>query len=114
MSFFKKIGKRKKEKRKARLEQGSAFWQKYYRFSDRIRGRRRYRKKCRFCPIDPNLIVFEAFQGKYYTCSPKAMFEEMLNEEIQENEARVTFEPLRPVRQRESLGRRLSRVAALF
>ena len=80
MGLFKAIGKRKKEKRKARLEQGSAFWQKYYRFSDRIRGRRRYRKKCRVCPIDPNLIVFEAFQGKYYTCSPKAMFEEMLND----------------------------------
>ena len=80
MGLFKAIEKRKKEKRKARLEQGSAFWQKYYRFSDRIRGRRRYRKKCRACPIDPNLIVFEAFQGKYYTCSPKAMFEEMLND----------------------------------
>jgi len=80
MGLFTAIEKRKKEKRKARLERGSAFWQKYYRFSDRLRGRRIYRKKCRSCPIDPNLIVFESFQGKHYTCSPKAMFEELLND----------------------------------
>ena len=51
---------------------------------------------------------------KYSLAASVEQFEQMLNNEIKENEARVTFEPLRPVRQRESLGRRLRRVAALF
>ena len=57
---------------------------------------------------------YRQFGRKYSLATSVELFEEMLNEEIQENEARVTFEPLRPVRQRESLGRRLRRVAALF
>ena len=51
---------------------------------------------------------------KYSLAASVEQFEQMLNNEIKENEARVTIEPLRPVRQRESLGRRLRRVAALF
>lgn len=57
---------------------------------------------------------YRQFGRQYSLATSVEMFEQMLNEEIQENEARVTFEPLRPVRQRESLGRRLRRVAALF
>lgn len=79
MGFWKDRKKRKAERRARRLEKGG-FWWKYYRFTDRIRGRWNYAKKCMACPIDPNLIVFEAFQGKYYACSPKAIFEEMLND----------------------------------
>ena len=53
--------------------------------------------------------------GRQYSLEASVTkFEEMLNEEIQENEARTTFESLRPIRQRESFGRRLRRVAALF
>ena len=53
--------------------------------------------------------------GRQYSLEASVtQFEEMLNEEIRENEARNIPEPLRPVRRRESLGRRLSRVAALF
>ena len=51
---------------------------------------------------------------KYSLAASVTAFEEMLNEEIQENEARYSIEPLRPVRRRESLGRRLRRVTALF
>lgn len=51
---------------------------------------------------------------KYSLAASVTAFEEMLNEEIQENEARYSIEPLRPVRRRESFGRRLRRVAALF
>lgn len=51
---------------------------------------------------------------KYSLAASVTAFEEMLNEEIQENEARYSIEPLRPVRRRESLGHRLRRVAALF
>lgn len=79
MSFWKNRKKRKAERRAKRLEKGG-FWIKYYRLSDRLRGRRRYAMKCMECPIDPNLIVFEAFQGKHYTCSPKALYEEMLQD----------------------------------
>ncbi|MCH5272754.1 MAG: CDP-glycerol glycerophosphotransferase family protein [Lachnospiraceae bacterium] len=79
MGFWKERKKRKAEKRQERLEKGG-FWWKYYRFVDRFLGRLCYARKCMACPIDPNLIVFEAFQGKYYACSPKAMFEEMLND----------------------------------
>ena len=53
--------------------------------------------------------------GRQYSLEASvSQFEEMLNEEIKENETRVTFEPLRPVRRRESFGHRLRRVAALF
>jgi glycosyltransferase involved in cell wall biosynthesis len=53
--------------------------------------------------------------GRQYSLEASVTkFEEMLNEEIKENETRVTFDSLRPVRQHESLGRRLRRVAALF
>ena len=53
--------------------------------------------------------------GRQYSLAASVeQFEQMLNEEIQENETRVTIEPLRPLRQRESLGSRLRRVAALF
>lgn len=52
--------------------------------------------------------------GRQYSLEASVTkFEEMLNEEIQENEARNTLEPLRPVRRRERFGRRLRRVAAL-
>ena len=57
---------------------------------------------------------YREFGRKYSLATSVELFEQMLNEEIQENETRVTIEPLRPVRQRESLGRRLRRVAALF
>lgn len=53
--------------------------------------------------------------GRQYSLEASvSQFEEMLNEEIKENEARIFIKSLRPVRQHESLGRRLRRVAALF
>lgn len=57
---------------------------------------------------------YRQFGRQYSLATSVELFEQMLNEEIQENETRTTIEPLRPVRRRESLGRRLSRVAALF
>ena len=57
---------------------------------------------------------YRQFGRQYSLATSVEMFEQMLNEEIQENETRVTIEPLRVARKRESLGRRLSRVAALF
>ncbi len=51
--------------------------------------------------------------GRQYSLEASvSQFEEMLNEEIEENEARISIKSLRPVRQHESLGRRLRRVAA--
>ncbi len=74
---WKKWRKGKKARRRARIERSKA-WQKYYIFRDRVRGLSIFKWKCLQCPIDPNLIVFEAFKGKQYTCSPKALFEEMV------------------------------------
>lgn len=79
MSFWKDRKRKKAERKRARLEK-NGFWWKYYRLTDRLRGRIQYAKKCMACPIDPNLVVFEAYQGKYYSCSPKAIFEEMLGD----------------------------------
>lgn len=77
MSFLKKLKKKKSALRRARIQRNKA-WGRYYRFWDRARGLSIFKRKCLACPIDPNLVVFEAFKGKQYTCSPKALFEEML------------------------------------
>lgn len=77
MGFFKDRKKRKAARRRARIQRRKA-WGKYYQFRDRVRGLLIFKWKCMMCPIDPNLIVFEAFKGKQYTCSPKALFEEMV------------------------------------
>ena len=57
---------------------------------------------------------YRQFGRQYSLATSVELFEQMLNEEIQENEARTTFESLRTVHQRESLGRRLRRYTALF
>jgi hypothetical protein len=57
---------------------------------------------------------YRLFGRQYSLATSVELFEEMLNEEIQENGARVTIEPLRPARQRESLVHKLRRVAAIF
>ena len=77
MSFFKKLKQKKSALRRARIQRNKA-WGRYYRFWDRARGLSIFKRKCLACPIDPNLVVFEAFKGKQYTCSPKALFEEMV------------------------------------
>ena len=77
MSLFKNIKKKKSARRRARIQRSKA-WGRYYRFRDRARGLSIFKRKCLACPIDPNLVVFEAFKGKQYTCSPKALFEEMV------------------------------------
>ena len=68
--------KKKKEKRRARIQK-NGFWGKYYRYKDRKHGKKMFKEACMY-PIDPNLIVFEAFKGKHCACSPKALFEEVL------------------------------------
>ncbi|MDD5899609.1 MAG: CDP-glycerol glycerophosphotransferase family protein [Lachnospiraceae bacterium] len=79
MGFFKNRKKRKAARRRARIQK-SRKWGKYYRFRDRARGLSIFKRKCMACPIDPNLVVFEAFKGKQYTCNPKAIFEEMVTD----------------------------------
>ena len=77
MSFFSNLKKKKSALRRARIKRNKV-WGRYYRFWDRVRGLSIFKRKCLACPIDPNLVVFEAFKGKQYTCSPKALFEEMV------------------------------------
>lgn len=38
-----------------------------------------FKKISQNCKTDPKLVVFEAFQGRSYSCSPKAIYEYMLN-----------------------------------
>lgn len=38
-----------------------------------------FKKISQNCEADPKLVVFEAFQGRSYSCSPKAIYEYMLN-----------------------------------
>lgn len=57
---------------------------------------------------------YRQFGRQYSLESSVTKFEEMLNEEIQENETHHSIEPLRSVHRRESFGRRLRRVAALW
>ncbi|MBQ3028410.1 MAG: CDP-glycerol glycerophosphotransferase family protein, partial [Lachnospiraceae bacterium] len=79
MGFFKNMKKRSTALRRARIQR-SKRWQKFYIWKDRVRGLLIFKRKCLLCPIDPNLIVFEAFKGKQYTCNPKAMFEEIVKD----------------------------------
>lgn len=38
-----------------------------------------FKKISQNCEADPKLVVFEAFQGRSYSCSPRAIYEYMLN-----------------------------------
>lgn len=40
-----------------------------------------YRTERLTVPLEEKLVLFEAFQGRQYTCSPKALYEQMLAEE---------------------------------
>ncbi len=57
---------------------------------------------------------YRQFGRQYSLATSVELFEQMLNEEIQENETRVPTMPRRAARQHESIGHRLRRVAALF
>jgi CDP-glycerol glycerophosphotransferase len=37
-----------------------------------------YRRVCRHNPVDPKVVTFESFMGRYYTDSPKALYKAML------------------------------------
>ena len=39
-----------------------------------------YRTERLTVPLEEKLVLFEAFQGRQYTCSPKALYEQMLAE----------------------------------
>lgn len=41
----------------------------------------RFRLRCLMYPVDPRMVVFEAFLGNSYACSPKAVYERMLRDE---------------------------------
>lgn len=45
-----------------------------------VRRRLNYRKHCRQNPVDPKMIIFEAFVGWKYTCNPRALYEAVLND----------------------------------
>lgn len=47
----------------------------------RTRRKRYYKKMYKTLEVDDKLIIFEAFLGKQYACSPKAIYEAMLEDE---------------------------------
>jgi len=40
-----------------------------------------YRQLCRRNPVDPKVVVFEAYSGRAYACSPRALYQAMLADE---------------------------------
>ena len=51
-----------------------------------VRGLRNFKRKIRYkinsrgIKVDEKLIIFTSFNGKSYSCSPKAIYEEMLRD----------------------------------
>lgn len=43
-------------------------------------GRARYTWQARSVPIEPKTIMFESYMGRSYSCSPRALYEEMLGD----------------------------------
>ncbi|MCQ2506257.1 MAG: CDP-glycerol glycerophosphotransferase family protein [Lachnospiraceae bacterium] len=63
-----------------RICEKSRFTTKLYQFA--IYAKRRHDAgKYIHLPIDDNLIVFECYKGKKYTCSPKALYEALMADE---------------------------------
>ena len=40
-----------------------------------------YRRICAKNPVDPRVVVFEAYSGRSYACSPRALYQAMLSDE---------------------------------
>jgi len=40
-----------------------------------------YRRVCARNPVDPKVVIFEAYSGRGYSCSPRALYEAMLADE---------------------------------
>ena len=40
-----------------------------------------YRRLCAANPVDPKVVVFEAYSGRSYACSPRALYQAMLSDE---------------------------------
>lgn len=55
--------------------------QKPYNYLLKEKRKINYRMKYLNNPIDDKLIVFEAFMGRKYVCSPKAIYEFMLKDD---------------------------------
>lgn len=43
--------------------------------------RKRYEALAKSIPVDPEKVFFEAYGGRSYSCSPKALYQEMLSDE---------------------------------
>jgi len=71
-----------KEKLKAllyNLSKKSRLFKRFVDFGKYMVGFLRYKKSCLFNKVDDKTVLFEAFQGRMFACSPKALFFEMIS-----------------------------------
>ena len=60
------------------LAKKSKTFRKLARFTKRKAGNQSYMKYYKSIDVDEKVILFEAFGGRNYTCSPKAIYEKMI------------------------------------
>lgn len=75
--------KLKKRIKRACVEYGKKhhWFQTLYRDAQYRHGRRLYNKNDYILDTDNKMVIFEAFMGRQYACSPKAIYQKMLNDE---------------------------------
>ncbi len=59
----------------------STALRRIYRKIESNKNQKMFSRFAKKRPIDQKLIVFEAYHGKKYTCSPKAIYEEMIKDD---------------------------------
>lgn len=69
------------KKRVKKLVNSNRIANKMFENVQVFRRRRYYKKMYKTLGVDDKLIIFEAFLGKQYACSPKAIYEAMLRDE---------------------------------
>lgn len=62
-----------------KLSQKSYTFRKIYNSLKTAKRRYTYKHDSKSIPVDPKLVIFESFFGKKYACSPRAIYEYMLN-----------------------------------
>ncbi|MDR3215111.1 MAG: CDP-glycerol glycerophosphotransferase family protein, partial [Bacilli bacterium] len=58
----------------------NGYLKKFYHFMINKKRIKIYNKYVKLFAIDPNLIFLESYQGRNFSCSPKALYNEMIND----------------------------------
>lgn len=83
----KKAWKKKRKTVEEKLKKALKRWGKTSYFAKRVvdgltklKRKRYYRRHCLPLPVEDKLVIFEAFLGRSYACSPKAIYEAMVRD----------------------------------